>query len=135
MAGVLFGRESHPDPATKAPSVSETQESVDLDEAEGEADRELAVGSAIKEEGSVLLKEWDLRLEGEICFVRRGKDGAVERIATCRARSVKVGDLSVRFAKSTDFVELTFEDGRASVASGNPEDIHRMSLEGRVLSS
>jgi len=118
-------------PVIKAPAVSGTQDPIGLDDAEEKEDGELAVGSAIKEEGSILLKEWNLRLDGEICFIRRSKDGAIELIATCRTRSVQVGDLSVRFTKPTEFTELTIEDGRASVVSGNPAGVELAPNKGK----
>ncbi len=66
-------------------------------------------------------KDWDLRSDAELCMVRRDSDGGVARIVLCRGSFVSVGDVMVRLKEPTDFAEMEFADGRASIVSGEGE--------------
>jgi len=57
--------------------------------------------------GPVVIPEWELRLDGEICWVRQGADGQVQRMALCRGRRLSVGGAEIREPGYTDFVEIS----------------------------
>lgn len=87
------------------------------------ADIENPLGlSPSKSENDVLVqKDWNLRSDAELCMVRRDSDGEVARIVLCRGSFVSVGDVMVRLKEPTDFAEMEFADGRASIVSGEGE--------------
>ena len=68
---------------------------------------------------------------GELTFFRRDGTGKVVAIAACHAPMVSAGDVTVRFNRVTDFVELEIANGRVSVVSGNPGDIAEVRIGGR----
>jgi len=70
--------------------------------------------------------EWGLRLDGEMAAVRKDAFGQVQRIALCKGRSLTVGDLSVTLKGETDFIEIVFDKGRASVVAGSPDGIEEI---------
>ena len=76
------------------------------------------------EHNALVQKDWNLRLQGEMCWVRRGRDGSIERIALCRGRSMAVGNVSVEMKAQTEFVELDMRPGR--IASGGVEGVAEM---------
>jgi hypothetical protein len=55
--------------------------------------------------GVVVQPEWGLRLDGELCWVRQGVDGVVQRMALCQGRSLSVGREQIEAAAYADFVE------------------------------
>jgi len=90
----------------------------------------LAVTPAFSKHNALIQKDWNLRLEGELCWVRRGRDGSIERIALCRGRSVAVGNVSVEMKAETDLVELDMRRG-GKIASGGAEGIADLRVRGR----
>ena len=45
--------------------------------------------------GALIQSAWRVRLDGQMCWVRRNAVGRVERIALCGGRSVRVGDVEL----------------------------------------
>lgn len=82
---------------------------------------------------ALVQKDWDVRLSGELCFVRRGADGKVRRIALSRSQSVKVGRIMLVPKPGVDFVEIVFEKAQAYVVSGEVEDVHRLWVRGKSV--
>jgi hypothetical protein len=78
-------------------------------------------------------KEWNLRLDGEMCWARRDAGGVVKRLALCRGRSVTVGGVALTLKPGTAFVEIAFEKGKASIVSGRPEDVAELRVRGRSV--
>ncbi|MGC8861741.1 MAG: heparinase II/III domain-containing protein [Armatimonadota bacterium] len=77
---------------------------------------------------ALVQKEWGLRLQGEMCWVRRGRDGRIERIALCRGTGVTVGGVTVEMKAETEFVELDTRLGK--IVSGGIEGIADLKMRG-----
>ncbi len=59
-----------------------------------------------RDEHSVMVQEeWGLRLDGELCLVRVGAAGAVERMALCRGEALSVGDAALEPAPGADLTD------------------------------
>ena len=73
-------------------------------------------------DGALVQKDWQLRLDGELCMVRRNAAGKVSRIVLCRGKSLGVGKISLTLKDGAEFVEVRF-DGRGvpMIASGSRE--------------
>jgi len=82
---------------------------------------------------SLVQKDWNVRLDGELCLIRLDKDGKPQRIALCGRRAVTAGDLSLKLQKVGEFIEIAFDKGRARVEAGNPEDVAEITLGGKPL--
>ena len=85
-------------------------------------------------QGNVLVqKDWGLRLDGELAMVRRDKSGNVQRMALCKGKSLSVGGTTLRLKADTDFIEVAFDRGRASVVSGSPDAIQEIRIDGEII--
>jgi hypothetical protein len=80
---------------------------------------------------ALVQKDWGLRLDGELCVVRRGPGGEIERIILCRGDSVSVGGVVLKLKRDADFIEVSFDEGRALVVSGQPDDVQQILARGR----
>ncbi|MGQ9455465.1 MAG: heparinase II/III domain-containing protein [Armatimonadota bacterium] len=69
---------------------------------------------------AVLQREWGLKLVGEVCWVRLGKDGSVERVALCKGKSISIGSFALEMKSDVDFVEIDALSG--NVVAGGPQD-------------
>jgi hypothetical protein len=78
-------------------------------------------------------KEWAVQLDGEACFVRQDGAGQVQRLALCRGRRMSVGEVVLQLKGDTEFIEVAFDQGRAAVVSGNPEDVQSIRLHGQEV--
>jgi hypothetical protein len=85
---------------------------------------------SIAASGALVQRDWDVRLDGEMCMVRKDGGGNVQHIVLCRGASLSVGDLQVRMKRDVDFIEIRFDGKTARVASGNHEDIQEILFEG-----
>lgn len=63
--------------------------------------------------------EWQVRLDGEMCLIRRSSGGPVESIVLCRCRSLRIGDIEIMVKEPADFLEISFAGGRPQVVTGN----------------
>jgi hypothetical protein len=77
--------------------------------------------------------DWDVRLEGELGWIRRDAAGEVRHLALGRGNSVTVGDVSLRLKRSVDFIEVSLVEGRATVVPGPPEDVEDVLVKGRSV--
>jgi hypothetical protein len=96
-----------------------------------DAENPLGLSPSRGSQNALVQKEWDLRLDGELCMVRRDAAGEIKRIVLCRGNSVSIGDVVLKLKRDTDFVEVSFDEGRASVVSGQPEDVQEILAGGR----
>jgi len=73
--------------------------------------------------GPVIVKEAGLRLEGDLGLVRFGFDGRPQRIALCRARALRLGDLIVRAKGAEASVEIDLEADAPRVVAGPADGV------------
>jgi oligo-alginate lyase len=109
---------------------------VEVDRADGGQDLLIAIDAANRSAPaakSVVQPEWAARLDGELCLVRRDAAGAVRRIALCRGRSVRVGEILVTLKRETEFVEVALEAGQASVVAGDAGAVEEITVSGRTV--
>ena len=68
---------------------------------------------------ALVQKEWNVRLDGELCWIRRGRDGKVKQVALCRGKSVSVAGTVLKPAREAGFIEVRYTRGRPEVVSGH----------------
>jgi len=95
----------------------------------------LGLAPGTREDGARLLQpDLGLALDGEWCFVRLDRHGRLERLALSRARSVEIGDVLVEIeGRDEHLVELTFDDGRPSLARGRAAYVRRVLVGGAEM--
>ena len=54
----------------------------------------------------VIQTDWELRLEGELCWARRDARGQVERMALGRGRRARLGEVEVALSGGVEFREF-----------------------------
>ena len=72
-------------------------------------------------------KDWRLRLNGQLCLIRRDKAARPVRIALCRAKGVRIGGTTVRLRKTTDYVELRLDGKTWRVVAGDADNVDSIS--------
>jgi len=94
------------------------------------ADVENAQGLKPSKAGNRVLvqRDWGLRTDGELCFVRRGKTGTVERVVLCAGRSVRIGGFELKLKQKTGYIEVAVVKGKAAVATGDAAGIETISV-------
>lgn len=95
--------------------------------ADGSSDLIIATAAG----GAVVQRDYELRLDGEMCFVRRDPTGRPQRIALCGARSASIGDVAIKLAGRPGFVEITLDGGRATVVAGERGSVEEVLAGGR----
>ena len=95
------------------------------------ADTENPMGlSPAQAENRVLVQQdWDLRLDGDTCLIRRDRRGRVIRVAACRARTVAAGNCRLEMAPDVEFIEVAVKADKARVVAGRPADIHAFDIQ------
>ncbi len=83
--------------------------------------------------GGLVQKDRGLRLDGDLCWVRQDGSGEVRRVALCRGRAVCAGDVEVTLKGETSFIEIGFEQGRATVVAGRAEDVQDVRVGGKSV--
>lgn len=81
----------------------------------------------------IVQRAWDLRFDGEMCLVCRDSAGEVRRVAVCRGRAIRIGEVALELKQTTEFIEVRFDQGRAAVVAGDPEAIHRVLFKGKSI--
>jgi len=76
--------------------------------------------------GSVTQPDWNLRLDGEMCMVRRGANGRIDRLVLCKGRSLVANGVALRLKRSAELIEVSFEGGRPAVVAGYLDDVHEI---------
>ncbi|MBI4559991.1 MAG: heparinase II/III family protein [Candidatus Hydrogenedentes bacterium] len=74
----------------------------------------------------------NVHLDGQIAWLSFNPL-AIERIALCQARSVRVGNLSVVLKEGTDFVELALPEAGAKIVSGSKDAVASIARDGTPL--
>ncbi|MBI2951756.1 heparinase II/III family protein, partial [bacterium] len=97
------------------------------------ADVENPLGLSPSRAEGLVQKDRGVRLEGELCWVRQDGAGEVRRVALCRGRSVRVGDVEVVLKGEAGFIEVGFEQGRPAVVAGRAEDVQDVQVGGRSV--
>jgi hypothetical protein len=82
-----------------------------------DAENPLGFEPAFRKGDTVIQRDWNLMLDGEICWVRLGRDGSLERVALCKGKSLHVGNFSLEMKAETDFVEV--DARRGTVLAGD----------------
>ena len=77
--------------------------------------------------------DWQVRLQGELCMIRRDAGGQVSTVALCRADGVTVGDVSINLARRVDNVEFAIKSGKASVVAGAADAVMDVTLAGKSI--
>jgi hypothetical protein len=62
-----------------------------------------------------------IRFKGELCWVRWNADGRMSRIVICQGQSISAETVTIGLKVKTDFIEIHFDDNRATVVAG-PQD-------------
>lgn len=73
--------------------------------------------------------DWNLRLVGQMCFVRRDALGRIERIALCKGTSVRVGSVSLDMKHETDYIEIAFNPSGPQTVSGDPAGVKNITVD------
>ena len=118
---------------TKPPALPEAGNADDLTAAADDADDALEIGPPAEEEKGIVQKDWKLRFDGELCLIRRDKDGRITRVVVCRPKSLTIGDLVIKLKETTAFIELTLDRETVTVVSGKREDIQEITSKGRSI--
>jgi hypothetical protein len=72
-----------------------------------DAENPLGLSPSLSADRVLVQEEWGVRLEGELCLVRRDATGAVRPIALCRGRAVAVGDVALTLQDGAEFIEIS----------------------------
>ncbi len=75
--------------------------------------------------------DWKVRLEGELCMVRKDKSGKTRQIALCRAGSVTVAELRVELNGVHEYVEIASGTQGLQVVTGPRDGVRIIEGEGR----
>jgi len=78
-------------------------------------------------------KDWDAEVEGEAAFIRKTRNGAIERIVLCRGRSIRVGDVTITLKDPADHLEVRFERNRPIIAAGDADKIEDIRIKGKSV--
>lgn len=81
----------------------------------------------------IMQKDWNAEVEGEAAFIRKTREGAVERIVLCRGRSLSAGDVAIEMKGLVDHIEVRFEDGRPIIVKGNADAIEDIRIKGKSV--
>jgi len=68
-------------------------------------------------------KDWDLRIDGQLCFGRKDKNGDVQRAALCRGKSLRIGKRVLKTKKTVALVEAVFGKKGATLVAGDPVEM------------
>jgi hypothetical protein len=98
-----------------------------------DAENPLGLTPARSQHAVLVQPAWGLHLDGELAVVRRDKTGGVVSIVLCRAKSVRVGLITVELKADAEFIEIAFDHGRAAVVSGDPAAVRTIRLGNQDL--
>jgi hypothetical protein len=106
---------------------------VEIQLASGASDLFIAADAGDPLAAAVVQKESGVRLSGEMALIRKSAAGKVESIAVCEGEFVSAGEIVLRLKKKTGFVEVAFENRRARVRSGEPQDVQEILIRGKPV--
>jgi hypothetical protein len=99
-----------------------------------DAENPLSLSPSRAKDHVLVQKDWQMHLDGELCMIRGDQGGRIQRIALCRGKSVKVGDVSLQLNGDVDFVEVVFDGKKkAKLASGKPQDVQSILVNGQSV--
>jgi len=70
--------------------------------------------------------DWDLRLDGEACFIRKDHAGKVRHVALANATSCSVGTVTISLHRPADFLEVSLEPSGPVVVTGDPAAVREI---------
>ena len=115
-----YERKSNITSIRRLPLKRESDVAVEVVLADGRRDLIVAIDSENPSTSSLLtVKEWGLTTDCELCMVRLRADGSVERAVLSQGRYLGIGDVAVKLKAKVDFVEVSFDGGKAKVESGD----------------
>lgn len=91
-----------------------------------EVENPLALSPAFAKTGILFQPEWNVRLEGECGWLRRASDGALVRLALCRARAVTVDGWRITLKEETEYIEIDFSGEEPEVMAGDAEAVEEI---------
>ena len=74
-----------------------------------------------------------LAFAGEICLARMGIDGALQRLALCRAQSFRRDDWRIVADPAADLLEISFAGPSATLESGSPGHLRELRHLGKAV--
>ena len=86
----------------------------------------LALQPAWQPGSKMIQKDWGIRFDGQLCWLRLDAAGNIQRIAVSHGTELYVANVALHLVKETDFIEIGFEDKRASVVSGSWSDVEKI---------
>jgi hypothetical protein len=86
----------------------------------------LALSPSLAADRLLIQREWNVTLDGELCWIRRNASGAVERVALCRGRSVRIGAMEIRLKRAVEYIEIRFDSARAEIAAGEADAVEQI---------
>jgi hypothetical protein len=95
-----------------------------------DAENPLSLSPSLRKDRKLVQRESDVTTDSALTWVRLSAAGDVERIAFWRAEEVSVKDVTVRINTGATFVEIRFDRGVPSLASGNPQDVSEVLIGG-----
>lgn len=138
FVGVIepFERRSNLAGIRRLPLPGASDVAVEVTLADGRRDLLVAIDPAKRGGASpvaVLAPPHRLRLEGELCWLRLDRAGAVRRVALCRGTALTLPDFTLRLKEPVEFLELRLEQGRATVVSGPADAVESLTRHGRPV--
>jgi hypothetical protein len=74
------------------------------------ADAENPAQPAPASEGILVQPDWNVRLEGQLCWIRKHANGEVERFAFAKSRSLQIGDRKFENKDNSQFTETVLKN-------------------------
>ncbi len=72
--------------------------------------------------------------DAALCLVRRDSDGRPAMMAICKGQRLEMKDVKLQLAANAAFVQVRLTaDGAAAVVAGNPKEIERLEVNGRLI--
>jgi len=96
-----------------------------------DAENPLAAAPSLPTEKCARVPAWNLETDAELCCVRVNRERQVQSIAFARGRYVECAGASLSLTRPADFFEITVDNGRPVVLTGDEADIERFSLARR----
>ncbi|MDH7603220.1 MAG: heparinase II/III family protein [Armatimonadota bacterium] len=91
-----------------------------------DAENPLGFEPAYRDSEAVVQEDYNIKLFGEMCWVRFDKNGLVERLALCSGRSLTAGGVSLTAKSKIGFVEVDVRAGK--VVAGGSEELESLKL-------
>ena len=108
-------------------SLAESNVALEIVLATGQRDLFLSADSQVPPDRQVVREsrpvvvqpQWKASTDAEACWVRCAGDGTPQSMALWQGKRVAVGKVSVELREPTDFIQIDFTQGQATVVAGN----------------